>query len=66
MINKQELLRFLKASQNGRHRLRWLEHADNDLTAVSKGMETYRQLTEKNGHPLEQKPKAQTLRARTK
>jgi len=58
------LLRFLKARQNGRHRLRWLEHADNDLTAVSEGMETCRELTEKNGHPLERKPKAQTLRAK--
>jgi hypothetical protein len=64
MISKQELLRFLKASQNGRHRMRWLEYANNDLTAVSESMETYRQLTEKNGHPLERKPKAQTLRAK--
>jgi hypothetical protein len=63
MISKQELLRFLKVGQYGRQRLRWLEHADNDLTAVSEGMETYRQLTEKNRHPLERKPKAQNLTA---
>lgn len=41
--------------------MRWLEHAVNDLTAVSEGMETNRELKEKNVCSLERKPKAQTL-----